>query len=334
MEATKNSTMMGKITAADIAAEPTPANLQTAGSETDRLARANQWLEATLNNMGHGLSVFDVENRLILCNKIYRDTYGLPEELARSGAPLADIVGFCLKQTTGRSDPGEIERQCNWIEGRVSQLAPGETFADTRNLKDGRIVLATIQRLSDGGWVENHKDVTERRNGEQRINWLAHHDPVADVANDAYFGVELENALLHLKVGTVFALHWIDLEGYKEINDTVGKPVGDALLRSVAKRLLECVRKPDLVARLGADEFAIIQAGAKSRAGAETLAKRLLRTISEPYNVRGHEISISASIGVALAPNHGSSALELMKNIYTALHRAKAAGRGSYAFFQ
>jgi diguanylate cyclase (GGDEF)-like protein len=177
------------------------------------------------------------------------------------------------------------------------------------------------------------EDVTERRKSAESIKWLDQHDALTEVANPMYFGEELENALRQLQLGITFALHWIDLDRFGEINDMFGRPIGDAVLRSVAERLVQSVRKDDLVARLGGDEFAIIQAGVKTQAVAEHLAKRLLRAISEPYHILGHEISISASIGVVLAPKHGTSSLELIKNVYLALYAAKAGGRGTHTMF-
>jgi diguanylate cyclase (GGDEF)-like protein len=152
---------------------------------------------------------------------------------------------------------------------------------------------------------------------------------LTEVANPLYFGQELEKALQQLKRGIAFALHWIDLDRFAEVNERYGHPI-----RSVAERLVRCVRRHDLVARLGGDEFAIIQAGVKTQAQAERLTQRLLRAIGKPYHVLGHEIPITASIGVALAPEHGTSSLELIKNVYLALYAAKAAGRDTHAVFE
>jgi diguanylate cyclase (GGDEF)-like protein len=299
-----------------------------------QLNQLNRLFNIALNNMGRGLSMFDANHRLIVCNKLYRDIYGLPERLTRPGTLLASLIRYHVKRETGRDDPKEIETQCQWIESHVSKLTRGETFTYTQHLKRGRIVLVTNQPLGAGGWVDIQEDVTERRKAEQKIEWLAHHDPLTDVANRMHFGKELQNALRHLIPGTGFALHWIDLDRFKEINDTFGHPVGDALLRVVAKRLVKSVRKPDVVARLGGDEFAIIQAGAKTRMEAERLTKRMLGAIGEPYHVLGHEISIGASIGVVLAPEHGESAEELMTRVDLALYAAKAAGRRTYNIFE
>ena len=232
-----------------------------------QLQQLNRWFDVALNNMGRGLSMFDAEQRLIVCNKQYREIYDLPARLTRPGTPLSSIVRHHVKQVVGRDDPQEIERQCAWIKAHIAKLAGGETFAYTQHLHNGKTVQVTNQPLAGGGWVDIQEDITERRKAEQKITWLAHHDPLTSAANRVYFSLELENALRHLRPETGFAVHWIDLDKFKEINDELGHPVGDELLRSVVGSLREAVRGDDLVARLGGDEFAVIQAGVKSTGG-------------------------------------------------------------------
>jgi GGDEF domain-containing protein len=152
-----------------------------------------------------------------------------------------------------------------WIQNHVAKLARGETFSYTQHLKSGHTVQVTNQPLPDGGWVDIQEDITERRKAEQKITWLAHHDPLTNAANRVYFSRELENALRYLRPGTGYAVHWIDLDKFKEINDSLGHPVGDALLKSIVRSLRKTVRGHDLVARLGGDEFAVIQAGATTK---------------------------------------------------------------------
>ncbi|KAB2937864.1 MAG: diguanylate cyclase [Hyphomicrobium sp.] len=298
-----------------------------------QLQQLNRWFDIALNNMGRGLSMFDSQQRLIVCNRLYRDIYDLPRRLTRPGTPLANIVRFHVKRDQKHDDPNETDRQLAWIRAHVAKLARGETFSYTQQLKNGKTVQVTNQPLPGGGWVDIQEDITERRKAEEKIAWLAHHDPLTSAANRISFSRELENALRHLRPGTGFAVHWIDLDKFKEINDRLGHPVGDALLKSVVHSLCRTVRGHDLVARLGGDEFAVVQAGVTTAAEAEKLAKRLLTAIRAPRHLLGHHITIGASIGVVLAPQHGTRAEELMKNVDLALYEAKAAGRGTFALF-
>ena len=310
-----------------------PDTVQTSEQETP-LEQLNARFNVALNNMGRGLSMFDSEARLIVCNKLYREIYDLPEELTRPGTNLAEIVRYHVKKETGHDDAKEIENQRKWIAHHVAELARGKSFTHTQYLKSGRIVLVSNQPLTGGGWVDIQEDITEKRLAEQKIDWLARHDALTEIANRHHFREQLENWFSALQTGGGFALHWIDLDHFKEVNDTLGHPVGDALLKSVAKRLRKVLRGPDLVARLGGDEFAVLQAGAVSEAHATKLAKRLVHTLCEPHQVLGHKVISGGSVGIALAPRDGSTPEELMKHADLALYSAKTSGRGAYVTYR
>jgi diguanylate cyclase (GGDEF)-like protein len=302
--------------------------------EKTLLEQLNARFDVALNNMGRGLSMFDSEAQLIVCNKLYREIYDLPEELTRPGTHLADIVRHHVKKETGHDDATEIENQRKWIANHVAELARGKSFSHTQYLKSGRIVLVSNQPLTGGGWVDIQEDITEKRLAEQKIDWLARHDALTEIANRHHFREQLENWFSALQPGSGFALHWIDLDHFKDVNDTLGHPVGDALLRSVAKRLRKVLRGPDLVARLGGDEFAVLQADVVREAHATKLAKRLVRALAEPHQVLGHKVASGGSVGIALAPQDGSSPEELMKHADLALYSAKSSGRGAYIAYR
>ena len=300
--------------------------------QTQLLVELNKCLDVALNNMGRGLSMYDSNARLIVCNELYRRMYDLPVELTRPGTPLAALVRHHVLREKGRDDPEETERQRVWIEHHVAEMAMGKSFTHTQFLKDGRIILVSNQPLAGGGWVDIQEDITEKCRAEEKIDWLARHDVLTEVANRHQFCEALESWTRDLADGYRFALHWIDLDHFKEVNDTYGHPVGDALLQSVAKRLRKVLRGSDLVARLGGDEFAVLQAGAEGQGGATKLAQRLELSLSEPHSIQGHSVSAGGSIGIALAPKDGTDPDSLMKNADLALYSAKARGRGSFAF--
>lgn len=297
------------------------------------LEQLNAWFELALNNMARGLSMFDAQQRLIVCNKSYRQIYSLPEELTRPGTPLEEIVRFHLHQETGRDALVEEANFRKWLEHHLARLSQGRSFTQVQNLRSGRTLLVTYQPLADGGWVDIQEDITEKRRAEEKIEWLAHHDALTGVANRFYFRETFESALKGLGQGRTLALHWLDLDEFKEVNDTYGHPIGDALLKAVAQRLRACIRRSDFLARLGGDEFAIIQSGASRCVQCERLAKRVLAAISKPYNILGNVISISASLGIVRAPSHGRTPDELLKNADVALYNVKSAGRCGFALY-
>ncbi len=299
-----------------------------------QLEQLNGWFEIALDNMARGLSMFDAEQRLIVSNKMYREMYHLPDALTQPGTPLADIVRFHVKRETGSERIEDIDKQRRWIQHHVKELARGLTFSYVQELKDGRTILVTNQPLADGGWVDLQEDITEKRRAEQKICWLARHDALTEIANRFDFHERLEHALTDLQPDAGFALLWLDLDKFKDVNDTFGHPVGDMLLRSVARRLRETIRGPDLVGRLGGDEFAILQRNAKRKGDAEGLAIRLLRSIGEPHHVEGHTLQIDASIGIVHAPEDGFTVEALLKNVDIALYKAKSRGGGCFAFFE
>jgi diguanylate cyclase (GGDEF)-like protein len=298
------------------------------------LAKLNSWFEIALHNMARGLSMFDADQRLIVCNKIYQQIFDLPDRLIVPGTSLSEIMRYHVVRECGVDRPEDREGERVWIAKHVAELAAGKSFSDTRILKNGRTILITNQPMSGGGWVDLLEDVTEKREAEEKISWLARHDTLTELANRFHFREALDEHFNQLRPGAGFAMHWIDLDHFKAVNDTLGHPAGDAILKQVAKRLRKVLRGPDVVARLGGDEFAIIQSGVRTESAALRLAARIIRTISGEYRVLGQKVSIGASIGVVLAPRHGEQADQLLQNADLALYRAKQSGRGTHALFQ
>jgi diguanylate cyclase (GGDEF)-like protein len=291
-------------------------------SEAERL---NLQLDAAINNMPLGLSMFDGQGRLLVCNRTYAHMYDLSHELSRPGTLHCALWEHRTKRGARHSLDG-VEL------GNTPNLDPSAAMLIEFGAE--RVISVARQPLKGGGWVSLHEDITERCQQEREITHLALHDPLTTLANRAYFRAQLQQALQRLVRGQGFAVLCLDLDRFKIVNDTLGHPVGDALLKQVSERLVGCVRQGDLVARLGGDEFAIIQANVRDAEQCETLAGRIVETISKPYDIEGQRIDISTSIGVTLAPRDGSDADQLMKNADLALYRTKAQGRRGYAFFK
>ena len=223
-----------------------------------------------------------------------------------------------------------------------------------RSAMMGRTPVAFEQHLAPAGlWLEAHaypapgglsiffRDISERRRAEQerriaqeRIAHMARHDALTGLANRILFGEQLECALAEVRPDAGIAVLCLDLDGFKSVNDMFGHAAGDTLLRETADRLCGCLRGSDRVARFGADEFAILQAGLDGPESAGVLARRLIAALGEPYELDGQQIAVGASIGIALAFDARDKASDLNKHADLALHAAKAAGRNSHRFFE
>ena len=309
------------------------AGYSTPRSDKEQLARVNQWFEVALNNMARGLSMFDAEQRLIVCNKLYREIYDLPYELTRPGTPLSDIVRYHVMRETGRGSPEDIELQRKWIAEHVAELARGKTFTHTQHLTGGRTILVTNQPLSDGSWVDLQEDITERRQAEEKISWLARHDALTEIPNRFHFHEQLETALQSLRPGDGLAVHWIDLDHFKDVNDDFGHPVGDALLRASGHACMRrCAGRISLGAS-GATNSPLYNQASPVKTSDRVCRIACCERFSESHQLMGHPIAIAASIGIALAPEQGRSADELLKNADIALYHAKSMGRGRYVLF-
>jgi diguanylate cyclase (GGDEF)-like protein/PAS domain S-box-containing protein len=294
----------------------------------------NLQLETALNNMARGLSMFDAEARLITCNELYRQLYDLPEELTRPGTPIAEIVRFHRKRETGRDSKEDVASERKWIENHLAKLARGISLSDTQHLQCGRTVLITTQPLPNGGWVDLQEDVTEKERLEAKIAHMALHDALTDLPNRVLLDERLALELARVRRGEKLALHLLDLDQFKAVNDTLGHPIGDELLTAVAGRLRGTLRDVDMIARMGGDEFVVVQVGIGAQEDVVGFARRLIDAVSEPFDIEGHQIMVGMSIGIALAPTDGDTADQLIRNADLALYRAKEQGRRTYCFFE
>ncbi len=303
--------------------------MQLAG-QANQLACANMQIDAALNNITQGLCMFDENARIVVVNRRYADMYGLSPEIVKPGCPLQRLIEHRKDVGLFKGDPR------HYCEDIINTVRQGRTSSQLIETTDGRTIYAVQQPMANGGWVVTHDDITERRRAEEHMAHMARHDVLTGLANRLRLLERMHEALARLRrKGEVFTVFMFDLDLFKAVNDSLGHPVGDALLKAVGQRLHACARETDTVARLGGDEFALLQiAGKDQRESAIILGNRLLEAISAPYDVEGHHIVIGTSIGIVLAPADGTDPDQLLKNADLALYRAKGEGRNGYCLFK
>ena len=288
--------------------------------------------KAALDNMGEGLCMFDAQKRLVVCNDRYARMYKLPPELLNVGTPHTAVIAHRVSSGILKGDTGSAA-----IEQKVSALGelPAQTVSSrVDELADGRLICVTRQPMEGGGWVATHDDVTEQRRSEAKIAHMALHDALTGLANRTLFNERLAHALARTNRGEILAVHALDLDHFKKVNDTLGHSAGDKLLQTLGSRLQALARDSDTIARMGGDEFAIIQVGLSQAADATALAARVVTALAEPCDIDGHQVMSGASVGIAVAPTDGTSPEQLMKNADLALYRAKGDGRCTFRFFE
>jgi diguanylate cyclase (GGDEF)-like protein len=311
-----------------VAALAADSRQQLIESSAEAIAAQAQRLETAVANMSQGLCMFDPDQRVVVANARYAEMYGIDPKFLKAGTTLREI----LEARVACGIYGNIE-ELEFIEAGLAGFR--REVSEVLHLSDGRFISVLRKPMADGGVVSTHEDVTESRLAAARIAHLAHHDVLTDLPNRALLRERLEQALAELRRGgRSLAVLMLDLDRFKEVNDSLGHPIGDALLRTVTERLQDCVRETDTIGRLGGDEFAIVQRTSDPATDSATLAKRIQEAIDAPFDLDGHHVSIGTSIGVAIAPGDGDNPDELLKNADLALYRAKSEGRGTYRFFE
>jgi diguanylate cyclase (GGDEF)-like protein len=278
--------------------------------------------------------MFDGDKRLLVWNDRYAQLYRLPPGLLQVGTAHDAIIA-------DRISRGILKGESSDSAARAKISALGELPKDAASCRidefaDGRFMLVTRQPMAGGGWLATHEDITERRRAEAEIVHLARHDGLTGLANRAEFNARLEEASKRLKRnGGSITVMMLDLDKFKDVNDTQGHLAGDQLLVEVGERLKSQIREIDVLARLGGDEFAIIQeGGSEQHEGATALALRIIKAVTRPFDLNGLEASVGISIGIALAPLHGMESEELLRGADLALYDAKANGRNDFRIFR
>jgi diguanylate cyclase (GGDEF)-like protein len=295
----------------------------------ENLKIRNLQFDAAINNMSQGLCFFDAAHRLIVCNERYIEMYNLPPDRVGPGTLLSEIVD--MRFEAGSFPAMSREEYLLWRTKVAVSADPTDSIVE---LRDGRTFKIRHRPMPNFGWVATHEDITEQRQAEIKIEYMAHHDALTGLANRALLNQRLEDALDRTVEPEMLAVHHLDLDQFKAVNDTFGHPAGDKLLKTVAERLRALVRDTDTIARMGGDEFVIVQVPIGDPDEATSLAKRIIAAISEPFDLDGHRAVIGTSVGIATGPGEGLSPDKLLRNADLALYRAKDDGRGTFRFFE
>src|SRR5580704_16072766 len=300
------------------------------GRSKMKLRQQKILLDNALETMSQGLCMFDADGRIMLCNDRYATMMGLSTSSLK-GLSLLDLL---IKY---RNSVGEDASDAEQIFGSVlADAREGRPSTKVIKTSAGRTLRVNDQPMpKGGGWVSTFDDITEWREAQDRIAFMAHHDALTGLANRTQLIEKLNEALA--SAGSEHdgvAVHFIDLDRFKRVNDTLGHDGGDSLLKVVAERLRAIVRADDIVARLGGDEFVIVQIDVENNTQAEGLARRLIEITTAPIELKEQTIIATVSVGIALAPADGLNPERLLKSADLALYRAKAEGRNCIRFFQ
>ena len=293
-----------------------------------RLAAERRQLSIAVNNIPQGLVLYDASARIIICNQPYLDMFGLSPDVAKPGCTMQRLIAH--RKETGSFD-GDVDEFCNAI---IKTVSLGKATRQLTEAPGGRAIEIINRPLKGGGWVATIEDITARRRAEEKIAHLAHYDGLTDLPNRILFRERLEASLKAMRPGEQLAVLYLDIDEFKSVNDALGHPIGDELLKGVAERLRGCLKETDVAARLGGDEFAVIQTAIKQRSETTQLVDEIHSAIRRPLDCMGHLITTDASIGIALAPGDGVDLDQLLRNADLALYGAKGDGRRTYRFFE
>jgi diguanylate cyclase (GGDEF)-like protein/PAS domain S-box-containing protein len=292
--------------------------------------RNQTFLREIIDHIPSQITVKDArDHRYLLANRVAEVQFGLSRD-AIVGKTASDLFSRKLAERITADD------------ARALQSADGLQLDEhvwESNVMGRRYIISKRIGIRDQAGAPRYiinvvEDVTERRRADEKIAHMAHYDALTDLPNRTLFRAQIERELAKTSQGEQFALLYVDIDEFKGINDSLGHHVGDELLKTVATRIRGCLKETDLIARLGGDEFAVIQTAVGSTDDVVEFVTRIHEAIRQPYQCLGHQLSTDASIGIALAPQHGTELDQLIKNADLAMYAAKAEGRRTHRFFE
>ncbi len=296
------------------------------------LDAARQELESAIEAMEDGFAVFDGQERLSRCNQKFAElypavaTFELPVSLRDLLIRSRELQTFFSERRSVASRPPEDQLE-DWLRLHLARHRQTKPYME--RLSDGRWIEVHNHPIPAGGVVSVHKDVTQRKKDEERLRYLALHDPLTGLANRKAFEAALDEAFA---TEPEFALLFVDLDGFKGVNDTLGHQVGDDLLKHVASTLRDQVRDRDVIARLGGDEFAVLLRSEAGHPVVGSIGERIVAALGDSWTHEGRSVPFGASMGVALYPDHATERDAFIEKADAAMYEAKRAGKGCVRF--
>lgn len=289
--------------------------------------------EAIVESLSQGFLLYDCDDRLTLINSHFLRLFPELADTAIAGAHYEQIL---RAELCAGLDAAQCSRsQSAAFTERMEQRKSKSGYVAERQLSEDVWIMINEHRTSSGDTVVLYTDVSEIKQREERIQHMAHHDALTGLPNRVLFQSRVKDAIEQSeKDDKMVAICCLDLDHFKNVNDTLGHPAGDALLCIVAERIKAEIRDVDTVARLGGDEFAIVLSGLKDQKLLDRVANRILKSLALPVSIDGHETVTGASMGIAILSKESSDSNKLLKNADLALYRAKTEGRNAFRFFK
>lgn len=303
----------------------------------EKLARTLAEFDAVTNTIDYGILLMDKDLRARIVNQAYRNLWKLPETYSEQNPSLEEII--MLNATAGQYNltPGEIP---DWVAKRVEAVRQGAIPPMELRRSDGKVLQFECVELPDNGRLLTYYDISSLKNTEEKleealekVSRLANHDPLTGLPNLRLARERLLSAIsLSKRKGWMAAIMFIDLDGFKSVNDSHGHDIGDKVLQVVAERLVASLRETDTVARIGGDEFLVIQTEVPHRFAAANVAEKIVKNLAQEINIDDLVINIGASIGISIYPEDGQESRVLMKKADDAMYYTKRIGKNNYTF--
>ncbi|GLR65192.1 sensor domain-containing diguanylate cyclase [Marinospirillum insulare] len=308
---------------------PLTQRLAYQAKELEKSTEELRLVASVFEGTREAIAVTDADMRLIKVNSAFSQITGFQSDEALD----KDLQSFFYQKKAIEKLYLKIKQSLE-----VKESWQGEIWYQCKDGEQLPVLQSISTLLDDQGQVINYihifNDISESKAQEERVNYLAHYDQLTDLPNRTLINRRIKKAVEKARINNQgLAILFMDLDHFKEVNDTLGHPVGDLLLKAVAQRLKGKLREQDTLGRLGGDEFLAILDHSANTEASGAVAKKIIHSLVQPFELEGNQIQIGVSVGIAIYPKDGHTADELIKNADIAMYRAKDAGRNTHRYF-